>query len=204
MLGPQKAGFGTRAGKRVPRSRNMSYSTKLTHRTVAVSGTWEDIVIEFIQNEPLFKWNNELKASDVVALFALCFTLFALVLTFLQIRRGARTRRGDLLLRMFDNYFSNEKVREMFYKLDYHNWQFDVSKFTLSADEPYIDYLLYFFDTLGLMLKRREITLNEVEIFAFQANRVLKNKEMQSTFNGSTINTLYWDDKPGHTPMLST
>jgi hypothetical protein len=136
-------------------------------------------VIEFVQNQPLLKWNNELKASDLVASLALCFALVALLLTFLQIRRGSRTRKGDLLLKMFDDYFGNEHVREMYYKLDYGDWQFDLGSFPLSADEPHIDYLLYFFDTLGLMLKRREITLNEVEIFAFQANQVLRNEEMQ-------------------------
>jgi hypothetical protein len=88
-------------------------------------------VIEFVQNQQLLKWNNELKASDVVALLALGVAFVALFFTFLQIRRGTRTRRGDLLLRMFDNYFGNEKVRKMYYKLDYNKWYFDEKIFIL-------------------------------------------------------------------------
>src|SRR3954465_10857986 len=78
------------------------------------------------------------------------------------------------------------EIRRTFYKLDYGLWVFDKSKVGKTKEEIHIDYMLYFFDTLGHMLKYGEITTSEVSVFGFQAFQILNNEQVQAYIKWKT------------------
>ncbi|HEU0054366.1 MAG TPA: hypothetical protein VFQ39_14360, partial [Longimicrobium sp.] len=43
----------------------------------------------------------------------------------------------------------------------------------------WLDQLIYTFDLIGQVLRMKAVTANEVQIFAFQASRVLRNSEVR-------------------------
>jgi hypothetical protein len=68
----------------------------------------------------------------------------------------------------------------MYYRIDYNKFQFDIDKFPLSDDEPHVDRLIYFFDAVGWLVKMKALTMDEVSLLAYQAQRVLKNPEVSA------------------------
>ena len=52
--------------------------------------------------------------------------------------------------------------------------------FPTRKDEPYVDRLIYFFDTVGWLIRSGILTMDEVGLIAYQAQRVLRNSDVQA------------------------
>jgi hypothetical protein len=81
-------------------------------------------------------------------------------------------------MRLLDSYFGDKELRTIYYRIDYEKFKFDDS-FSGSEEEPYVDRLIYFFDTVGWLVKKGRLTMDEVSLIAYQAQRVLRNPEIQ-------------------------
>jgi len=125
------------------------------------------------------RWNSEFKAADIIALLGFIATVVVVIYAGLQIRQSTRATRTDTVLRLLDNYFGDEKLQSMYYKIDYKDYDHDMP-FPTRKDEPYVDRLIYFFDTVGWLIRSGILTMDEVGLIAYQAQRVLRNSDVQA------------------------
>ena len=125
-------------------------------------------------------WNTEIKIADVIALLGFLATVGVVIYAALQVRQSVRATRAEILMRLLDTYFGDRELRSMYYRIDYNEFHFDVGKFPLSDDEPHVDRLIYFFDAVGRLVKMKALTMDEVSLIAYQAQRVLENPEVSA------------------------
>ncbi|MCA1594060.1 MAG: hypothetical protein LC754_15700 [Acidobacteria bacterium] len=129
------------------------------------------------------QWNPEVKLGDVLTLIGFVLTLTGLYFANVQLRRNTKVQRAQFLMDTTERYFSDVEVRKFYYRIDYKKFRFDPDKFMGSDEERWLDSLLYTFDVIGRMVKMGALTATEVEIFAFQASRVLRNSEVKKYLN---------------------
>lgn len=117
--------------------------------------------------------------TDLLTLFGFALTALGLFFTAFQLRQNAKVQRASFLLEMTERYFQDEDVRKLFYAIDYGEGLFDESKPVVfsgnSREERLLDELLYRFDLIGYLVKKRAFSTRETSIFTFQAARVLDN-----------------------------
>jgi hypothetical protein len=128
---------------------------------------------------PGIRWNPDIRIGDFLTLFGFALTATSLFFAGVGLRRNARLQRAQYLLNITDRFFGDNDVRRFFYRLNYNQFVFDQEKFQHSDDERWLDSLLYTFDLIGRMVSMGILTINEVEIIAFQASRVLDNPEVK-------------------------
>ena len=95
------------------------------------------------------RWNGEIKLTDLFVILGFTLTSATAYLAFRQFRMSAATNRARFLLDIMRWYYDNERLRSLFYRLDYDDWRFDAKSFPLSADEPTIDHMLFLYDIMG-------------------------------------------------------
>jgi hypothetical protein len=162
--------------------------------TNSVKGDW-----------PMFglEWNPQVSVRDMLVLIGFVLTIVGLLLTAIQLRRNAEAQKAGFLLEFTERYFGDSAVRRFFYQIDYNQIELDFPEgepplmrrsipsrggtdqewkedwFLLSAEERWLDSLLYTFDVVGHMLKNGVITLDEADIIGFQVSRVLRNASVE-------------------------
>ena len=146
------------------------------------------------------EWNNDFGWGEILTVVGFIFTIVALWFTArefkrnaitlergaIQLNRGAKelernilVTKAQFIMDITERYFQNDDVRKFYYKLDYGNWKFDAKNFEESDEERWLDHLLYTFDVIGQLVKIGTITIEDIEILAFQADRVLENEEVK-------------------------
>jgi hypothetical protein len=125
----------------------------------------------------------QLRVADVVSIAALLAATASAIFAGTQVRRSRLTSRHQFLFDTFDRYFRDERVREFYYALDYHVWIFDSKSLPNSPEEPALDHLIYTFDMMEKMVRAKVFTESDVDIFGFQAVRVIDNPEVRKYLN---------------------
>lgn len=123
-------------------------------------------------------WNGEINASNIIAIIAILLAVTTASFAYRQLSETARTNRARFLFDILKWYLDDKGLRNMFYRLDYGIWKFDVSTFPLSDDEPAIDHLLYVYDVIGYYIEIGALNKEELPIIRFEANQVLHNPEI--------------------------
>jgi hypothetical protein len=116
------------------------------------------------------------EAGTVVGLAAAAVSV---VFTGFQIRRSRLATQSQFLFQIMAWYLDNRNLRDIFYRLDYHQWRFDPATFSGSDDEPAIDHMLFVFELVERLIRSGTLNPTELEIFSFEASRVLHNAEIQ-------------------------
>lgn len=119
-------------------------------------------------------WKQEVGIGNTV-------TALGVWLAFVQLRRGVRQERAKFLMELTARYFADNDVRRFYYKLEEEGdrrFIYDPKKFAGSPEERWLDQLLYSFDVIGWVVRKKLLKSDEAEIFAFQALQVLENPEV--------------------------
>ena len=123
-------------------------------------------------------WNGEIHPSDVLTVLAVATTAVTVVLLYRQARTVVATNRARFLFDLLHWYFDNDKLRRLYYQLDWRKWKFDPDSFPMSEDEASIDHLMYLLDIVGHLLALKVIEVDELSIIRFDTTRVLENPEV--------------------------
>ena len=127
----------------------------------------------------MFEWNPKIDLGNILSGIGFLLTFVTVLFAGLTLRKTVRVQRADFLLKLTERYFKSEEVRDFYYQLDWDKWTFSPDKFTSSKEERLLDTLLYSFDEIGQVLRLGVLDETQARIFAFQASRVLGNKEVQ-------------------------
>jgi hypothetical protein len=128
---------------------------------------------------PPFEWDPKIDLGNVLTGIGFLFTFATLLFAGLTLRKTARVQRAEYLLKLTERYFKNREVRAFYYALDWNTWTFDSNQLPLGKEERLLDALLYSFDEIGQVLRLGVLDKDQARIFAFQASRVLGNKQVK-------------------------
>jgi hypothetical protein len=74
-------------------------------------------------------WESSINLAEIVAILAFVVAAVTAVLTYRQYRRTAVTNQARFTLDLMQEWYSNTKMRKLYYKLDYGRWRFDLDSF---------------------------------------------------------------------------
>jgi len=136
----------------------------------------------------MVRWDPDFGLGDIITALGFLAAAVGLWFTARQLRENTKVRRAQFLLDATDRYFSDTEVRKLYYDIDYEEFkiEFDAQgepstftrrgsepqRFVGSAEERYLDSLLYTFDSIGRIAEIGALDRSEAQLFAFQANRV--------------------------------
>jgi hypothetical protein len=125
------------------------------------------------------KWDPTVKLGDVLTGIGFLVTALSVLFAGLTLRRTIKVQRGDFLLKLTERYFQDAEVRALYLKIDWNQWTFDRRKLGNDPEEHLLDRLLYLFDEIGQLLRLGVLDKRQAAVFAFQASRVFRNKDIQ-------------------------
>jgi hypothetical protein len=96
-----------------------------------------------------------------------------------ELEESMRAQRAQHFLAIYELYFGDEKTRRFFYQLDWGTWRFDETRIANAEEEPWLDSLLYNLDVIGRMVRIGALHVDDAQLIAFQAARVLNNSEVK-------------------------
>jgi hypothetical protein len=120
-----------------------------------------------------------LSTANILTLIGIFLTFASVTFAGSELRRSRHTSQSGFLFNISTWYLDDPALRQFFYKLDYNTWKFDEKKFSGSAEEPPLDKMLFVFDLLEHLIESRQMSPAYLQMFAFEASRVLHNPEVK-------------------------
>jgi hypothetical protein len=120
-----------------------------------------------------------LSIANILTLIGIFLTFASVTFAGSELRRSRHASQSGFLFNISTWYLDDPALRQFFYKLDYNTWKFDEEKFSGSADEPLLDKMLYVFDLLEHLIESKQMSPDDLQMFAFEASRVLHNPEVK-------------------------
>jgi hypothetical protein len=115
------------------------------------------------------------------------------LIAYRELRLNTRVQRAQFLLDATERYFGNAEERGIYYDIDYRQFNLCFAAgepdtiqrgkeppkpFIGSSEERLLDSILYSFDVIGRIVEMGALDERDARIFAFQAERVLSNREV--------------------------
>lgn len=120
-----------------------------------------------------------MSTANILTLIGIFLTFASVTFAGRQLQRTRRTNQAQFLFNITTWFLNDSDLRDIFYKLDYNEWQFDKNTFSGSEDEPKIDKMLFVFDLLEHLIESEHISPGDLRILSFEASRVLHNPEVE-------------------------
>lgn len=143
----------------------------------------------------LLRWDPGIGVGDIVTALGFFAAAFGLLFTGRQLRESTKVRRARFLLDATDRYFADSEVRRLYYDIDYGRFEIEFDTqgepatftrrdgkpqpFIGSAEERYLDSLLYTLDSIGRIVEIGALDSKEAKLFAFQASRVFHDPHVE-------------------------
>jgi hypothetical protein len=126
---------------------------------------------------------NQVSVSDLVASLVGILSLIAIYFAYLQLRTGQRTQRTQLVIRLYQEFIGDIDRRKFFYRLDYTSatnaWKFSAEDFPHSAEEVYIDKLLYYMSFVGSLARKGDLTKVDLSWLTSECRILLENDQVK-------------------------
>ncbi len=121
----------------------------------------------------------EVSMGDLFTLGGHLLAVVGLFLTSYSIDRSNRQKRAEFLINLYHQYASDSDMSSIYYKIEYSIFEYDES-FHGSEEEKKLDKLLGFFENIAKLWDMGVITLDDLEIFAYEYRVVYRCKDVQA------------------------
>ncbi len=92
---------------------------------------------------------------------------------------NARTNRSRFVIDITELFLKDEEVRKFWYRVNYEQWQFDLSNFRGSEEEQNIDTILYRFAIVGQLLRNQSISCRDLVNTYWIVRQFLVNEQIK-------------------------
>ena len=120
----------------------------------------------------------EISIGDLLTLAGLLMASLGLLLTWLSMRRSNRQKRAEFLIDFCGQYMSDPEIASVYYKIEYGKFEYDES-FHQSDEEKRLDKLLRYFQKIAMLWDTGNITLEDVQIVAYEYLVVYQDSSVQ-------------------------
>lgn len=116
--------------------------------------------------------------GDLIQIAAILIAAFGLFLNLIQLRTGNRQKRAEYILNLYNQYISDDKMLEIYYKIEYQEFEY-CNDFHRSEDERKLDKLLHFYDNIAKLHQLKNLTLEDLDYIAYNYLVIYQNSEIQ-------------------------
>ena len=96
-----------------------------------------------------------------------------------ELHLNTKVQKAQFLLDVTERYFSNEMFADSL-PAGLEHVQYDPEKFRGSDEERWLDGLLYNLDVVGRIVRMGTLAIDDVDIIAYQASRVIRTRKYRS------------------------
>lgn len=130
-------------------------------------------------------FDTTITVDTIVQIIGFALAIIGIRFTYKQMEETSRVNRVKFIYDLTNDLFSDDKIREFFYKIDYEKFEFKledkkIEKFKGSNEERWLDAILYRYDVIGRMVRTETIPLNDIEYVLFEIIQVYKNKDVNN------------------------
>lgn len=123
-----------------------------------------------------------MNVGDVLQVIATMLAAIGLILTSYQIRNFRKQQRLSTLDSYWQRFWSDSRVAEMFYRIEYDQFHYKEDEFHRSEDERTLDRLLGIMQSIALCDKAGMVARDDMRHVAYHAVRLLCNLEVKKYF----------------------
>jgi hypothetical protein len=110
--------------------------------------------------------------ADLINIGLLLVAVIGIAMTYFSIRSGQKTQRAIFFKELYSVFYTDEKIQDIFYKLEWGKIRYDRANFADSDIEKKTDRLLQFVNMTCYLYDKYVMTKNEMEFFNYKFNRI--------------------------------
>lgn len=115
--------------------------------------------------------------TNLLAILSATLAATGLCLNWWQMRKNNMQRRAEYLVNMRNKYMSDPEMLEIHYQIEYS--KFEYKEFHGSPTERKLDKLLYFYESVARLRLMKNITDDDIGMFAYELLSVYRNEEVK-------------------------
>jgi hypothetical protein len=120
--------------------------------------------------------------SDHINLALLVATLIGVFAAYRQIYISNRQKRADLVLQLCNQFYQDKEIQEIYYKIEYNDFKYEIQKFHGSEEEKQLDKLLGLFSNIGQLYDMKIIKDADLEFIKYEFQIIYENKSVTAYF----------------------
>lgn len=108
-------------------------------------------------------------------------TVGAFVYAIVQVRQSKKHKRAEFIIQLHDIFVHDEDMVEMFYKIEYGDFQYNDS-FHMTSEEKKLDKLLGHFNNICRLYEMNILRDEDIELMRYEICRVAQDTQVQNYF----------------------
>lgn len=132
-----------------------------------------------------------LSITDYFSLFSDCAVIMGVLWGFHTWRKSMSIKRAEYVQSLREKFYGDKDIAEVMYKIEYNKSWYDGSFHGGSEIERKVDKLLSVCDHICYLYDNKLISDKEYEIFNYDLNRILNNKDVKAYL----YNLHHWSTK---------
>jgi hypothetical protein len=128
------------------------------------------------------KFDPTITIGSLIQTAALLVAALGLIFNALVTRRAARERRIQQLVDLQCQFYSDAALLDAYYLIEYGGFEYDAA-FHTSELEKKIDRLLVHFENIASLFEAKVVSLDELDIVAYNYLVIYQNPEIQQYFH---------------------
>lgn len=120
--------------------------------------------------------------SDIINMALLVATTVGVFAAFRQIYISNKQKRADLILQLCNQFYQDNDMQDMYYRIEYSEFQYAVETFHGSEDEKKLDKLLGLFSNIGQLYQMGIIKDKDLEFIKYEFQIIYEYEGVQSYF----------------------
>ncbi len=120
--------------------------------------------------------------SDIINIALLVATTIGVFAAFRQIYISNKQKRADLLLQLCNQFYQDNEMQDIYYKIEYGQFRYSVDTFHMSEYERKLDKLLGLFSNIGQLYEMDIIKDRDLEFIKYEFQIIYENSDVQNYF----------------------
>jgi len=118
--------------------------------------------------------------ADLINIALLVATTIGVFAAFRQIFISNKQKRADLILQLYNQFYQDNDMQDIYYRIEYGSFQYEVDTFHTSEDEKKLDKLLGLFSNIGQLYQMGIIKDKDLDFIKYEFQVIYENEEVQS------------------------
>ena len=124
-----------------------------------------------------------MELSDWIKIVAVLLAAIGLIMNAIQLGRATRQRRIEQVTEILWKLYDDEDLREIYYKIEYNEFEYEQSNFHGSDIERKLDKLLALMDSIAKLTAMGLIKKNDLELISYEYLAIYQNRSINQYFN---------------------
>ncbi|MCD9014434.1 hypothetical protein [Parachryseolinea silvisoli] len=134
--------------------------------------------------------------SDKINILLLFATAIGVLAAFRQLYISNKQKRADLILQLYNQFTSDIDMQDIYYRIEYGQFEYVENTFHMSSDEKKLDKLIGLFSNIGQLYQMGIIKEADLNFIKYEFQVIYETKAVQEYFN--TLDDWFQQRKISH------